>query len=97
MTRLDEVRAMTREQLEEALERAETSAGHNKFKRREAEREVKRLREALRSAAALIPHDGICTSTVADDDGEYICNCWRGKNEEIKKIEQALGPEKEGT
>jgi hypothetical protein len=47
MTRLDEVRAMTREQLMEALASAETSADHHRLKRREAEGERDMLREAL--------------------------------------------------
>src|SRR3990167_8888160 len=43
MTRLDEVRAMTRDQLMEALECAETGRDHDRMKRKEAEAQVKEL------------------------------------------------------
>src|SRR3990167_2900274 len=43
MTRLDEVRAMTRDQLMEAIECAETGRDHDRMKRKEAETQVKEL------------------------------------------------------
>jgi len=59
MTRLDEVRAMTRDQLMEALECAETGRDHDRMKRKEAEAREAVMMRVVEAVKWLRQADGI--------------------------------------